>query len=113
MNDTNIAPWLQAIATAKTKFNQIGGMDYDRESMFAMQSIVKNDYILDVAMKNPQSVRNAVINIAAVGLSLYPATKNAYLVPRDGEICLDISYMGLIKIATDTGSILWAKADIV
>jgi recombination protein RecT len=111
--NTEIAPWMQAIGAAKNKFNQIGGMDYDRESMFAMQSIVKNDYILDVAMKNPQSVRNAVINIAAVGLSLNPATKNAYLVPRDGEICLDISYIGLIKIATDTGSILWAKADIV
>ena len=111
--NTEVVPWMQAIGNAKTKFNQIGGMDYDRESMFAMQSIVKNDYILDVAMKNPQSVRNAVINIAAVGLSLNPATKNAYLVPRDGEICLDISYMGLIKIATDTGSILWAKADVV
>jgi len=108
-----VAPWIAAISAAKNKFNQIGGMDYDKESMFAMQAIVKNDYILGAAMKNPQSVRNAVINIAAVGLSLNPATKNAYLVPRDGEICLDISYIGLIKIATDTGSILWAKAEVV
>src|SRR5699024_1726795 len=37
----------------------------------------------------------------------------AYLVPRDGAIVLDISYKGLIKIATDTGSIMWARADLV
>ena len=42
-----------------------------------------------------------------------PALKLAYLVPRDGKCVLDISYMGLLKIATDTGSIMWAKADIV
>jgi len=81
--------------------------------MFAMQSILKNNRLLKTALENPVSVRNAVVNVAAVGLSLNPATKMAYLVPRDSEVCLDISYMGLIKIATDTGSILWAKADIV
>ena len=118
MNETaevkEVVPWMRAIGKAKTKFNQIAvSMDYEKESMFAMQAITKNDYILGTAMKNPTSVRNAVINVAAVGLSLNPATKNAYLVPRDGEICLDISYMGLIKIATDTGSILWAKAEVV
>jgi recombination protein RecT len=114
--NTDVVPWMQAIGAAKHKFSQIAAhssMDYDKESMFAMQAIVKNDYILSAAMKNPTSVRNAVINIAAVGLSLNPSTKNAYLVPRDGEICLDISYVGLIKIATDTGSIKWAKAEVV
>lgn len=107
---------MAAIGAAKHKFSKIAAdtrMDYDKESMFAMQAITKNDYILRAAMENPTSVRNAVINIAAVGLSLNPATKSAYLVPRDGEICLDISYMGLIKIATDTGSIKWAKAEVV
>jgi hypothetical protein len=34
-------------------------------------------------------------------------------VPRDKAIRLDISYKGLIKIATDTGSVLWARADLV
>ena len=57
--------------------------------------------------------KNAVINVAAVGLSLNPATHYAYLVPRGGKICLDISYRGLIKIATDSGSIKWAKAELV
>ncbi|MGW8179328.1 MAG: recombinase RecT [bacterium] len=112
-----ISPWKQAIAAAKGKFQEIVASDsaisYERESMFAMQQIVRNDQLLRTAMQNPTSVRNAVINVAATGLSLNPALKFAYLVPRDGEVCLDISYVGLIKIATDTGSILWAKAEIV
>jgi recombination protein RecT len=81
--------------------------------MFAMQAIQKNDYIYGIANSAPDSVRNAVINVASIGLSLNPATAYAYLVPRDRRICLDISYQGLIKIATDTGSIRWAKAELV
>jgi recombination protein RecT len=52
-------------------------------------------------------------NVAATGLTLNPAYKLAYLVPRDGAIKLDISYMGLLQIATDSGSIMWGRADIV
>ena len=42
-----------------------------------------------------------------------PAEKLAYLVPRKGKACLDVSYMGLIRLATDTGSIMWARAELV
>jgi recombination protein RecT len=105
------------IESAKDKFIQIIGNDktvkYEKESMFAFQALTKSDYIYGVAMQNPNSVINAVINIASVGLSLNPATSYAFLVPRDKAICLDISYQGLIKIATDSGSIMWAKADLV
>ncbi len=115
--EKQVIPWQAAIRAAKPKFIEIASkadiVAYEKESIFAMQAIVKNNRLLQVAMENPTSVRNAVINIAAVGLSLNPSTRMAYLVPRDKEVCLDISYMGLIKIATDTGSILWAKADIV
>jgi recombination protein RecT len=105
------------IESAKDKFMQIIGNDktvqYEKESMFAFQALTKSEYIYGVAMQNPNSVINAVINIASVGLSLNPATSYAFLVPRDKAICLDISYQGLIKIATDSGSIMWAKADLV
>ncbi|MCP4256591.1 MAG: hypothetical protein GY774_03580, partial [Planctomycetes bacterium] len=108
----------QLIDRAKKQFMKIAademtGINFEKESMFAYQALVKNDFILKTAMNNKQSVFNAVINIASVGLSLNPATSYAYLVPRDKAICLDISYQGLIKIATDSGSIMWAKADIV
>lgn len=111
-------PALLAIGRSKERFESITvatctKMAYESESMFAMQAIQKNDYIYGIANSAPDSVRNAVINVASIGLSLNPATAYAYLVPRDKRICLDISYQGLIKIATDTGSIRWAKAELV
>jgi recombination protein RecT len=88
-------------------------INFDREAEFAIQVLSQNDYALKLAQGNRQSVVNAVTNIAAIGISLNPAKKQAYLVPRDGKICLDISYMGLLDLATATGSIKWAKAAVV
>lgn len=112
-----LTPWMNALVKAKDKFNEInrihGFVNYDKECMFAMQSIKNNDYLMNIANNNPSSLRDAVINIAAIGLSLNPAEKLAYLVPRNKKACLDISYIGLIKLATDTGSIAWARAELV
>ncbi len=88
-------------------------INFEREAGFAIQAISKSDYSLSVAVKNPQSVRDAVTNIAAIGISLNPAKKQAYLVPRKNAICLDISYMGLIDLAIQSGSIRWAQAELV
>jgi recombinational DNA repair protein RecT len=66
-----------------------------------------------IAMESRQSVVDAVVNIAAIGISLNPAKKQAYLVPREGKICLDISYMGLMDLAQATGSVKWAQAALV
>jgi recombination protein RecT len=88
-------------------------INFEAEAGFAMQTLMANDYALGVAMKNRQSVINAVTNIAAIGISLNPAKKQAYLVPRDGRICLDISYMGLMDLAMQSGSIRWAQCALV
>lgn len=88
-------------------------INFDREAEFALQSLYGNDYAMKIAMQNRQSVVNAVVNIAAIGISLNPAKRQAYLVPRDGKICLDISYMGLLDLAIDSGSIRWGQAELV
>lgn len=88
-------------------------INFEREAGFAIQAIGASDYAMGIARSNPQSVRNAVTNIAAIGISLNPAKKQAYLVPRDGRICLDISYMGLMDLAIAAGSILWGQAELV
>jgi recombination protein RecT len=88
-------------------------INFDREAGFAIQILEANEYALKMAMSNRQSVINAVTNVAAIGISLNPAKKQAYLVPRDGKICLDLSFMGLIDLAVDCGSILWAQANLV
>lgn len=88
-------------------------IEFDREAQFATQIISANDYLLKIALNNQDSLRAAVNNVAAIGISLNPASKLAYLVPRKGAVCLDISYMGLMHIAQQSGAIQWGQAAIV
>lgn len=86
---------------------------WEKESQFAIQCFQKNDFLAKTALSNPTSAQNAIINVAAIGISLNPASKLAYLVPRDGMVCLDISYMGLLHIAMESGVISWGQAKLV
>lgn len=88
-------------------------VSFQREAYFAMQLLYKNDYLLNVARNNATALKNAVVNVATIGLSLNPTLAHAYLVPRKNEVCLDISYQGFIKLAQDSGNIKDIKADIV
>lgn len=86
---------------------------WEKEKQFACQLLESNSYLLKTAQNNQQSLQNAIVNIASIGISLNPATKHAYLVPRDGKVCLDISYIGLMHLAMQTGSITFGQAKIV
>ena len=83
------------------------------------QLLQKNDYLNKTAWSNQQSLRDAIVNVAAIGISLNPANKHAYLVPRSPakglppQICLDISYMGLKHLAEKSGAINWMQAKLV
>ncbi|HRN97570.1 MAG TPA: recombinase RecT [Candidatus Saccharibacteria bacterium] len=107
------------IQQCEPKFNQVSAFSestqnaFNRESQFAMQIIGANDFLAKTAVNNQSSLINAVVNVAAIGISLNPAEKEAYLVPRNGAVCLDISYVGLMRLATDTGQIAWVQSDIV
>jgi len=91
-------------------------VSWQEESQFAIQALQKNQFLQKCTQ---ESIQNAVINVAAVGLTLNPADGYAYLVPeynkgnRAQECQLRISFKGLVKVATDSGSIKWAKAEIV
>ncbi len=88
-------------------------IEFDREANFALQLLNGNDYLAGIAMRNKASLQAAITNVAAIGISLNPATKQAYLVPRDDKVCLDISYMGIMHLAQQTGAIKWGQAVIV
>jgi len=88
-------------------------VDFGAEANYAMQLLYANDFALKIALGNPISVQNALRNASAIGISLNPANKHAYLVPRKGNICLDISYMGLLHLAMSTGSIEFGQAKLV
>ena len=86
---------------------------WEKEKQFAIQVFTGNDYMTKIAKQNPASLQNAIINIASIGISLNPAVKHAYLVPRKGAICLDVSYMGLLHIAQSSGVMLWGQSKLV
>lgn len=100
----------QPLFTGVLSDNQI---TWAKESQFAIQAFQKNTYLAGVAEKNLASAQNAIINVAAIGITLNPASKLAYLVPREGQVCLDVSYIGLLHIAQRSGSILWGQCKIV
>jgi recombination protein RecT len=106
--------WPQLIEQVAPKFNEIANnqklVTWAEESQFAIQSLQKNEALTKC---QPHTVQNAVINVAAIGLTLNPALGYAYLVPEKGECNLKVSFKGLLKIATDSGSIKWVKAEIV
>lgn len=84
-------------------------LSFAKEMEYAIQIFQKNDFL---AKTNSESVRNCLVNVALSGLTLNPVMKFAYLVPRKGVCCLDPSYAGLVKIVTDTGSVLSIKAGV-
>lgn len=86
---------------------------WQKEMQFAIQAFQKNEYLAKTATANPVSAQNAIINLAAIGITLNPAAKLAYLVPRDGMVCLDVSYMGLLHLAQSAGAIKWGQCKLV
>lgn len=89
-------------------------MNFNREAGFAIQILCNNPYLMKC---DPDSVKHAVVNVALTGLTLNPALKFAYLVPRkvkdELKCILDISYMGMIKILTDAGAVKNVDAGVI
>lgn len=112
----------EVIELTQERFQTIAPeMSYEAEKGYAMQLLTNNDYLMKVAKESPASLAQAITNVAAINLSLNPAEKLAYLIPRnvkDGnkwvsKIFLEPSYMGLIRLATNSGSIQWCQARCV
>lgn len=108
---------VQKLNSLETSFNKAAGkhnaVKFEQECLYARQLLEGNNYLMSIAQKNPRSLENAVMNIAAIGLSLNPAQGHAYLVPRDQKVCLDPSYKGLAHLAQESGSIRWVQAELV
>lgn len=89
-------------------------MSFAQESGFAMLTMQENPYLLNC---KPETILSAIASVALTGITLNPAMKYAYLIPRkskDGlKCCLDISYIGMIKILTDAGAVKNITAEVV
>jgi len=119
----------KAIEIARPQFEKITAkmperhqLNYEAEQRFAIQHLQTNEYLMKVARDNPASLQAAMCNLAGIGLSLNPAEKYAYLIPRnikvgknkyESKIFAEPSYQGLCRLATDSGSIEWCQARLV
>jgi len=114
-NLPTVDAWRKALAKAENRFmaiaeKQDNGLVFQTEGMFALQKLKESKALREC---RPDTIYDAIINVASIGLSLNPATSHAYLVPRNGKACLDISYRGLTEIATKSGAVVYAKAVLV
>lgn len=103
-------PRFQAIAKAGG-----GYVDFATEARYARQIILRSSALMRC---EPSSIEDAVMNIASIGLSLNPALQHAALIPRRAgdkkTYCsFDPMYRGLIKLATDGGTIKAIQASAV
>lgn len=112
---------LTSVKNAQRKFSTIakrsgGIVNWPTEFEFARQIIARSKLLPKCV---PQSITDAIINIAAMGLSLNPQRKHCALIPRwDNQlkayVCnADPMFQGLIALATQSESILDVRAEIV
>ncbi len=95
---------------------------FEAEKGFALALLNNNSQLMQAAQGNPASLAQAVASVASIGLSLNPAEKQAYLITRNVKVgnnqwqtrvCLEPSYVGFCKLATDSGAIEWVQAKCV
>jgi len=117
-------PIADVIHKVEERFSKVAPayMKYESEKGFAIQLMDNSPYLKKAAMENPRSLMQAMANVASIGLSLNPAEKLAYLITRNVKVAdgkwetrvhLDVSYMGFVRLATDSGSIKWVQAACV
>jgi len=85
----------------------LGEQEAKKELGFAIQIISKSK---ELQKCSTQSIIDSVINVGRTKISLNPALKLAFLIPRAENCTLDFSYMGLISILKKSGSIKYMDA---
>ncbi len=91
---------------------------FEKEAGFAC--IIFNDPKNGYLRKGTkESLLKSVISVAQTGLTLNPIAKEAFLIPRYNsvsrsiQIGLEPSYVGLVKLLTDTGSVTSINTQLV
>ena len=120
MAGTNLATVEKTIAKTQPRFQAIakaggGYVNFETEARYARQIILRSSALMRCEV---HSIEEAVMNIAGIGLSLNPALQHAALIPRRAgdkkTYCnFDPMYRGLIKLATDGGTIKAIQAAAV
>ena len=110
----------KVILDSKRRFEvqnkKVGMLDFAAEARFALGAIANNKSLLKC---DPETVKDSMVHLAAMGLSLNPAAQQAALIPRwntkkgTTDCTASPQYRGLMKLATDTGLVNNITAEVV
>ncbi|SFI76485.1 recombinase RecT [Nitrosomonas sp. Nm34] len=79
----------------------------------ALNELRNNEYLAKLAIQNPASFVNAIVQASHLGLEIGGVLGQAYLVPYKNEIKMIPGYRGLISMARRSGEISSINAEIV
>lgn len=85
----------------------------EKMARIALNELRSNDYLAKIAMQNPGSFVNAVVQASHLGLEIGGALGQAYLVPFKDEVKMMPGYRGLISLARRSGEINSINAEVV
>lgn len=85
----------------------------ERMKEIALGILRTNRGLMRVATSNPMGLCNALLAAAKLDIDLTPALGLAYLIPRGGEVCFQLSYRGIIELARRSGKISKVYAELV
>lgn len=105
-------------AVLATKLSQIRSVvasqvTPEKMARVALNELRLNDYLAKLAMANPDSFINAVLQASQLGLEIGGALGQSYLVPYKNEVKLIVGYRGLLTLSRRSGFITSIKAEMV
>lgn len=101
-----------------SKFSQIksvvaSSVTPEKMARIALNELRLNSYLAGIAMRNPDSFINSVIQASHLGLEIGGALGQCYLVPYKNEVKAIVGYRGLLTLARRSGFITSIKAEMV
>ncbi len=105
----------QCFSLPKKAFLAAGGTEqqFAREVNFAMQAMLNNPYLIQCAKAYPEHLVEAIKNVSLTGLTLNPELRLGYLVPYNGKVKFQASYMGKSDILIRTGVVKKIEVTLV
>ena len=85
----------------------------EKMARIAMNELRQNEYLAKIAIQNPESFINAIVQASHLGLEIGGTLGQAYLVPYKGEIKMMPGYRGLLSLARRSGEITSINAEVV
>lgn len=101
-----------------SKFGQIksvvaSSVTPEKMARIALNELRTNSYLAGIAMRNPDSFINSVVQASHLGLEIGGALGQCYLVPYKNEVKAIVGYRGLLTLARRSGFINSIKAEMV